>query len=394
MSLRALSRLLSDEAVITRSVTPAWRECFVALARQLAARIDRQANALKPPFTLRAYLLFECWGDNALAAEFGRRHPDLAAQRRSVPDDFYRGREDEAPCLVPLPAEARPPAESASLTDAFAQDWWAAWLEQIWLQTQQRLARQDFCAVLLTPAHAPELARHLARLGRQMPPGATQRRLLRYQDPRVMQRVWPALSPWQRSLWLGPVLAWCAPLHPWGPWASKLIGEDALPDEPPPQWFEAEAPATKDIDANMRIHRGALFDARQWTLAHSVPMGNRVWRRCAVDGMDATEQPGAQAMNHLTAEGQALGLSEQNLEDFIWYGWLGRWVEPETGQLRSAWQSPQGAHDLRRALDTLAQQPQARLAALLHEAGALPRRQIESASIPVKENPPGISHGR
>jgi len=390
MVLDELSRSIANDPGASLSVTPAYRARFIALGRQLAARIAKEAG--QP--ARWTFLLFERWRDNALAAEFEKRYPQHAAQRRSVPDDFYKGREDDAPCIVALPPEIWQHVECATLADAFTQEWWAAWLEQVWRQAHKRLERQDFAAVLISRAGALTLARNFAYLGNQRPPGATQKRLFRYQDPRVMQRVWPALSAMQRTLWLDPVLAWWAPMHPWGPWEPQLFGQDALPDDLEPQWFQAEKPAPESIGDDREIYRGALFDARQWALAHSAPVGNQIWRNCALDGLGAAEQPDAKSMDRLIAEGQALGLSEENLQNYVRYGWLGRWTDPATGELCSAWQSPQGAQALRRALDTLAQQPQARLATLLHEAGALPRRQTSPAPIPARENPQGPAHGR
>lgn len=143
--------------------------------------------------------------------------PETISEREAVPDSFYAGREDEAPCLVPFPDHLLLDADSDNLPQARVRDALARWLEEASKEAGQRLARQYFCAVLFSPESATRLAQHLAQLGLQYVPRSHTARLFRYQDPRVMQRVWPRLSTEQQNVWLGQTQAWWSLTQPWGP---------------------------------------------------------------------------------------------------------------------------------------------------------------------------------
>ncbi|TYZ39889.1 hypothetical protein C2U35_24835, partial [Ralstonia solanacearum] len=213
------NRILADmEAMLpdsTRADAIEPPSDYMARCRELAAGYhalrQRQAPDERP---LRAYLLLDIWDGNSLAEALSETWPEAAAAREAVPDDFYAGREDEAPCVVPLPDEVLPDGGTDTLAQVRAQETLARWLEDASRQASQRLVRQHFCAILFSPDSAAWVARYLASLGFQYPPESSTARLFRYQDPRVMQRVWPALSATQQGMWLGAVEGWWSLTQP------------------------------------------------------------------------------------------------------------------------------------------------------------------------------------
>ncbi|MGA4177266.1 DUF4123 domain-containing protein [Ralstonia nicotianae] len=316
------NRILADmEAMLpdsTRADAIEPPSDYMARCRELAAGYhalrQRQAPDERP---LRAYLLLDIWDGNSLAEALSETWPEAAAAREAVPDDFYAGREDEAPCVVPLPDEVLPHGGTDTLAQVRAQETLARWLEDASRQASQRLVRQHFCAILFSPDSAAWVARYLASLGFQYPPESSTARLFRYQDPRVMQRVWPALSATQQGMWLGAVEGWWSLTQPWGPWAMEGLVAPADATVPAPPWFKAERPMVPDGQTGMLV-LSRLMNAEQWGRAHSAPVGNRVWMRFAENGCGADEQPDADLMQQLLATGVSYGLDEQNLEDFIW----------------------------------------------------------------------------
>lgn len=357
MSFQILSSLDTIEA--DAPVSPLHSH-FVALCRELV-------TALPPEGTrpLRAYALLERWRDNPLAAVFDAEYPELAGARSPVPDDFFKDRKDDAPCIVPLPDVLWRATPDGTLAEVLARDWFGDWFETSWHETRQRLTPQHFGAVIFSPESAREVAHHLANLGYQTPPKASQARMFRYQDPRVMQRVWPALTPWQRKLWMGPVRQWWSLVQPWGAWDAREQERGAQPDAMLPRWFKAVAPAPQTVEPDRHHPLRRLFDEKQWALAHTAPIGNRVWRRYADADVDVAAQPEGRVMNALLNEGRALGLDGRNLEDFAWCSSQSKYFAADLQSI--PWSSPRWAPLLARMLSALQIEPHATFGGVFHE---------------------------
>lgn len=314
--------------------------------------VNREQRHGYPP--LRAYLLLEAWEGNPLAAAIAGAWPEASTERAAVPDDFYTGREDEAPCVVPLPASALPDGTTDTLEQGRSRDALARLLEIASRQAHQRLVRQGLGAVLFSADSPAEVAQHLRMLGFQYPPESRAAKVFRYQDPRVMQRVWPELSATQRNMWLGPVQAWWSLTQPWGPWALEdmVATEDAAVSVP--VWFKAEQPMEPDRrPEGLVLNR--LMDAKQWQAAHSAPIGNRVWARFAENGVIAGEQPNANLMRQLLAIGTSHHLDEGNLEDFVWCSIRYREAPPSID-----WDTQHWSRVLNQTLEVLNADPDAR----------------------------------
>ncbi|ANJ75403.1 DUF4123 domain-containing protein [Ralstonia insidiosa] len=364
------NRMLAGFADVTLSAVPAEGAVpppdYLARCRELAAGYHMLQQQLPQERPLRAYLLFDAWEGNPLAAELSEQWPEAVSGREAVPDDFYAGREDEAPCLVPVPDDLLLDADSDSLVQARAQEALARWLEDTSKQASQRLARQYLCAVLFSPESAIRVAQHLALLGFQYVPGSHTARLFRYQDPRVMQRVWPTLSAEQQNTWLGKTQAWWSLTQPWGPIADLSATEDSV--TPAPVWFKAQRCAASAVPATVPpLNR--LMNATQWQAAHSSPVGNRVWARFAQRGIAAQTQPNAASMTRLLDKGQELGLVDSNLQDFIWCSWRPILQSVQDGIVSKPidWDAPLWRDVLARVLQALRDDPDAGFASLFED---------------------------
>ncbi len=322
---------------------------FLQLAETLtgawhAMTADSVSSGLPP---MQAYLLLNRWTDNALAEAITDAFPEMAKDRCAVPDAHYRHEEDRAPCLVQLP-QALATGPMAGML--------AQWLASAWQQVERRHTRQDFCAVVFGHVRAATISAHWVNLGHQRPPDGTEARLLRYQDPRVMQRVWPLLTPAQHTAWLGPVVQWWSLTQPWGPWQST-----------PPEgahWFRATVPK---LTARMpAVSLRALLDPVQWHAAHLSPAANRVWAGYAAAKVPLEAQPDGATVSRLLADGQRLGLTGPNLIDYAWCSWR---HDAAPGEARlTAWEAPPASNDLARVLQAQGLQPEARFASLYLEA--------------------------
>ena len=294
----------------------------VARCQELAAAYHSRKRQQTPEGRpLRAYLLLDRWDDSAVAEELAKVWPEAADARAAVPDAFYAGREGEAPCVVPLPEVALPDGDTSTLAQARAQEILAEWLQAASRQAHKRLAPQDLCAVLCSTDSAGWVAQHLAKLGFQYPPGSASARVFRYQDPRVMQRVWPALGAAQQSMWLGPIQTWWSLIQPWGPWAPEDLMESGERTSPPPAWFKAEQP-TVPVEKTGALMLNRLLNAEQWHAAHASPSGHRSWAALASARTPVTQQPDGEVMSAAIARGQRLGLDDQDLDAFIELSWL------------------------------------------------------------------------
>lgn len=307
------------------------------------------------PVPQRAYLLFNRWDGNPLAQGLAGRFPKWVRDRCAVPDRNFAEREEHAPFLLELPDEMLSPAASGAEARA-VRDWLAQALESAAEQVGERTTRQDFCGVVVSPASAQAIARHWVGLGDQRPPYQEDSVLFRYHDPRVMQRVWPTLSPRQQSRWLGPVTHWWSLLQPWGPFGAS-------PE--PLQWFHAQAPALPYGEQTGGSPRD-LFDEPQWFLSGVSPDANAIWRSYADNHIPAQAQPDADSLLQMLADAAGLGLEGANLEDYVWITWM---HSPKEGPPRAMdWGLPHLAPTLSRIQAQLRSQPNARFSSLFVQA--------------------------
>ncbi len=279
----------------------------------------------------------------------GPRSPHRARQLLRAP----RG---PRPLPLELP-EALILAETGNeRTATSVRQWLAQCLDHAAQQSQQRLLAQDFCGVVISGANEQAITRYWVGLGDQRPPYSEDGVLFRYQDPRVMQRVWPSLSPSQQARWLGPVTQWWSLRQPWGPFSAA--------PEPAP-WFLAKAPLPSPEAPSGGSPRD-LFTQEQWFLAGVSPDANAIWRGYANNDVRVEAQPDAHSMVVLLADGARLGLSGVNLEDYVWSTWLHR---PKEGAPRAMdWSLPHTAPVLTQVLKQLQAQPDARFSTLFAQA--------------------------
>ena len=342
-----------------------WHE---AASRQ--ARSGKQAP-------LKAYLLLETWADNPLAADLEAQYPVSARMRQAVPDELFQNREDQAPCLVPLPPALVPQTLGAkrvtSAAAATMREQLAHWLTLASQHARQRHVSQQLCGVILSSAEPEVIVRHWVDLGYQQHPAGSGARLFRYQDPRVMQRVWPHLSVHQKTRWLGPVAQWWALTQPWGPWAPDefATGEAASPHAPD-AWFCAGKPEPAPLDGPVpHTSLRALFTPTQWHAAHMTPDANRVWKGYAADHIAAHQQPDGATLARLLADAACLGLTGSNLQEYVWCTW--RHAAPPGTPRQTLWTSAAGAAFLQHILTVLRQQPGTRFASVYAETLARQR---------------------
>lgn len=321
-----------------------------------------------PDVPVHAYVLLDSWQDNILADAIQAAYPELVDERCAVPDPHFKNRQDNAPCLLPLPAVLSPGSSPDSLAATAAREHLAHWLTLARNHAQQRLASQHLGAIVFSEVDAEDIVAHWVDLGHQQAPDGSDARLFRYQDPRVMQRVWPALSAGQRTQWLGPVRQWWTLTQPWGPWNSAQFGATELATtDVPSEWFCAEAPTSEAQRSNgSNAPLRALFDATQWHAAHIAPAANRAWAGFASDQLPMANQPDAKTVCRLLLDGERLGLQDTNLDDYVWCSWR---PYPSEGRSHEfAWQSSDGAALLAQVLKTLRQDPDNSFANLFAQA--------------------------
>lgn len=318
--------------------------------------------------------LLDCWAGNPLAEQLQAEFPDAAKQRCAIPDSFYQGRADDAPCLVPVPQALWPVASADNLTQSLTQDWLAHWLYAAWGAAQKRLVRQYFCGVLVSGQSASHVAKHLARLGCQYPPAvegqaASTARLFRYQDPRVMQSVWPALTAGQQRRWLGSIQAWWSLQQMWGPWAFP-DSESNTEEQAQACWVHMAQPEEKPASATRASELlGRLFNPEQWALAQIWPAAQQSWSHYRRRQTPVHLQPDGACMHRLLRQGLQAGLDFQELPEFVWSSW--HITESPLLETASAtvvdWQDMHNAALLRQALHAYRQAPEQGLAFYLQE---------------------------
>jgi hypothetical protein len=304
------------------------------------------SRAEKEPLPCRAYLLFNRWDGNRLAQELSEQFPKWARDRVAVPDSYFEHREEHAPFLLELPEERVVPTPGFKTRPLRA--WLAHCLAFAAEQMNERVTKQDFCGVVVSPASERTIARHWVGLGDQLPPRSEDSVLFRYQDPRVMQRVWPALSPFQQARWLGPVTHWWSLVQPWGPFSD--------PPEPA-QWFHAKAPVLPHgVEAGGSPRN--LFDEMQWFLSGVSPDANSIWRSYVDNKLPPEAQPDADNLMQMLVEAARMKLEDINLEDYVWITWM---HAPKDGPPRAMdWRKPHLATALSRIQELLRDQPDVR----------------------------------
>jgi hypothetical protein len=311
------------------------------------------------PVPQRAYLLLDQWDDNPLAWQLEDQLAKMARDRVPVPDPHFQHNPEYAPFLVELP-EALVLGANDAPTQALCmvvREWLVRCFAQAHDQASQRVSRQHFGGIVVSPASEQAIVRYWVELGYQQPlyQSVFERTVFRYQDPRVMQRMWPALHPEQKNLWLGPVTHWWSLLQPWGPFNTS---EQLLP-----RWFQATAPVLPREVKTGGSPRN-LFDDAQWLLTGTAHDANMIWRGYADNHIASALQPDARSMLHMLADGRRLGLQGGDLDDYIWATWM---HTPNAGAPRAMdWSLPHTAPVLHRILAQLRAQPNAGFAVLLN----------------------------
>ncbi|MDH6169538.1 hypothetical protein M2282_004706 [Variovorax boronicumulans] len=326
-----------------------WNALTVLPSRESADARKREKEALPQ----RAYLVFNRWDGNPLARELCEQFPKWARDRINVPDSYFEYREERAPCLLELPEELVVSIPGLKIRDVRA--WLAHCLEVASQRANERVTKQDFCGVVISPESEQKIVRHWVGLGDQRPPGSEDSVLFRYHDPRVMQRVWPALSPLQQSRWLGPVTQWWSLMQPWGP----------LRDRPEPaQWFRAKAPVLP-CGAQAGGSPRDLLDEAQWFLSGISPDANSIWRSYAKHDVPPDAQPDPESLQQMLADAARMNLKNIDLEDYVWITWM---HAPKEGPARAMdWSLPHLAPTLNRIEDQLRDRPDASFSMLLNE---------------------------
>ncbi|RIX72553.1 DUF4123 domain-containing protein [Acidovorax cavernicola] len=225
----------------------AWNALDASTCSALALEIE-VITALSESSNAAPYLLLD-QGE----ADF------LPGQRvclRPIPDSYFKDEPSRAPHLLPL----KLPADHLILQEALAS---------AILTAPQRLHAKKISALLLISCDIEALLAHFRALSLQYDPTAEDESacVMRYQDPRVMQRVWPILSEGQRRAWLGPIRHWYAATQPTGPIVTEAAAAPTL-------WHAT--PALSDVQPHSRVHH--LLDSVQWRLAHGAPSENSFWQ--------------------------------------------------------------------------------------------------------------------
>jgi len=279
-----------------------------------------------------SYLLFDRKEGNPVTLDSSRLLP--------VPDLYFDGSEHLAPQLLPL----RGPEDSELLQEALAL---------AVLSSHNSGQTQWVCALIEGPAAPGVLLEHFGSLGFQYQPGEamTHSSLFRYQDPRVMQRVWTHLSPAQRIAWLGPVRCWYAALQPLGCPASTQAF-DGL-------WQTAPTPASADT----QVRLSSLLDKSQWHLAHSAPAETTFWRLASQKSQTrhaASPLPSATTLRLWLSEAAEHGLGSNDQAN---------WALCKFSTGEEHWQGPAGQRQLQSALALLDDCPALGFTTAWHSAG-------------------------
>ena len=270
-----------------------------------------------------------------------------------MPDSYFEYHEERAPCLLELPEELVVSVPGFRTRDL--REWLAHCLAFASQQVNERVTKQDFCGVVISSESAQAITRYWVGLGDQRPPHKEERVLFRFQDPRVMQRVWHALSPLQQSRWLGPVTQWWSLMQPWGPFGDR-------PE--PARWFCAKAPVlpygTK-ADGSPRD----LFDEAQWFLSGVSPDANSIWRSYAKHNIPPEAQPDPGSLQQMLADAARMNLKNLDLEDYVWITWM---HAPKEGPARAMdWSLPHLASALSQIEYQLRDRPDASFSMLLNK---------------------------
>ncbi|MDH6168254.1 hypothetical protein M2282_003405 [Variovorax boronicumulans] len=328
-----------------------WRGLTVSVPKAYGGGRDAPKKQLVPQ---RAYLLFNRWDDNPLAQALEGQFPKWVRDRVIVPDRQFEHRSEHAPFLLELPEELILP--SPDFQSRPVRDWLVQCLEYAAQQRYQSTDKQDFCGIVVSSEKPQAIARHWVGLGDQRPPFKDESVLFRYHDPRVMQRVWPALSAHQQSRWLGPVTHWWSLVQPWGPFGGA-------PETP--QWLHAKVPMLPhDVQAGGSPRD--LFDEAQWFLAGISPQANLIWRSYAKHHVAPQAQPDVTSLLRMLEDASHLDLAGLDLEDYVWITWQ---HTPKEGAPHALdWSVPHLAPVLSRIQEQLRTQPGARFSSLWVEA--------------------------
>lgn len=232
-----------------------WNKLDGSVRQSLTDQIE-EMTAFCAASRCTVHVLLDCGDIDVLPVEPSRL--------RQVPDEYFAQETSLAPHLLTLSG-----SEDGALLRGV--------LAVAVTQAPSRTSPQGIGAVLLAPTGADALLRHFVMLGLQHDPMGNSR-VFRYQDPRVMQRVWSSLASDQRDFWLGPVCRWMAAAQPTGRIVDPSSIEASL-------WHASPNGTASSPFA--RPHR--LLDSEQWQLAHSAPAEAAFWL-LAHEAADAIHQ--------------------------------------------------------------------------------------------------------
>jgi len=308
-----------------------WNTLDASICTALTVEIDA-ITALSESSNAAPYLLLDQGEADFLPVEKCRLRP--------TPDSYFKDEPTRAPNLLPL----KLPADHSILQEAFAS---------ATLTASQRLHAKKVSALLLVSCDIEALLGHFGVLSLQYDPteGAESACVLRYQDPRVIQRVWPILSESQRRTWLGPIQHWYGATQPTG----LIVAEAAAA---PILWHAT--PALADVQPHSRVHH--LLDSVQWRLAHSAPAENSFWQVVSLRSTSGhtAPYPSTGTLRSWLSEAASSGLGINDQTD---------WALCQWGVGQDYWESAMGRRQACAALDMLKKHAGLGFADAWHMAG-------------------------
>lgn len=277
-----------------------------------------------------AFVLLEDSTDTALgdivtlAKADKRWHP--------LPDPYFAQEPEAAPVLIAWPTEA-----------AAAQQMLRDVLDLALKQVPMRTGQQRLGALLWSQQPVEAVLDHLMVLAAlRSPEGESV--LYRFQDPRVLQWLWPSLSDQQKLQWLGPLQHWWAVEQPFGPWVHEGDWRG--------QWWQMTSQPQGPQAPEPTPH--TLLNAKQWQTAHTAAAANRVWGTLHTMSFEAELQPDAATLKRWLSEAVELGLDLSRATGYA----LARAYVAARGQA-ATWDQPQNQAWVQAALQRCAQHPEA-----------------------------------
>ncbi|MDI3247811.1 MULTISPECIES: DUF4123 domain-containing protein [unclassified Pseudomonas] len=214
---------------------------FIAASESGPPSITALNQYLHKDDHLRAFLLVDPYAHEPLMQAFIEEFP---CETFCVPLKFASFKGDQLPRLIQLNPKSK------ALVDESA----ALMLAQ---QTQVMAGSSSICGWLRSEACGAVIARHLAACMERTFFEGNRWWCLRWQDCRVLEWIWPALSPRQKTDLLGPIVEW---------WALDRRGKLRQYSSATPRALPTGRPGFL-LDATQRTH------VRQCALAQTIISG-------------------------------------------------------------------------------------------------------------------------